>query len=506
MEKSFDREVRILIVAGTLDKMPGIDQIYCPADAEKLVCQIVAYDEAKRECALFNPDLVLIGLWEKERGQAWSALEELREADAWLLIILLDWAGLPPDPEWLYSLHVGDYIRYPGSPEKLREKLHARVPNLLKIYGFPIKKHVYLSDHEEMEELRSMNGLWGQIVDSSTLSVTCVDMEGRLVAFNRGAELLTGYTREEALGQDVMLFYREQSDFKRITELLHKRSRIENAETVIRAKDGRDVPIALSLGLIREKNGTVLGSYGIGMDITERKRMLEEMENRNKGLDSFAHTIAHGLRNPLIAIHGLTRILLEDFSDQLPPTVHEFLDRIDKNCTLTQDLVEGLFRFARFSADNAEFTIVDCGAVLEEVRDQLRRDITGSHAAIMMEGEPPKVTGEPIAIHQVFYNLLSNALKFSSPERKPVIRIKFTPGESMHLFSIADNGIGIPPGMEARLFKMFDRLNADKKISGTGVGLAIVERIIKRHGGIIWVESAPPPGGAVFHFKLPAAQ
>lgn len=220
-------------------------------------------------------------------------------------------------------------------------------------------------------------------------------------------------------------------------------------------------------------------------------------------LETFAYTVSHDLRAPLQAIDGYTRILIEDLEESLSEEAQHVYSIIRNETGRMRELIDKLVSFARFGHapinlepipmnDMIQAAFVDVTANQDLTRIQLELD------------ELPAALGDMILVRQIWVNLLSNALKYSSHRPKSIIRISATTLLYSVTYKIEDNGVGFDMQQAHRLFGVFQRLHSDKEFSGVGVGLAIVQRIIQRHGGRIWAESVPGQG-ATFYFTLPKA-
>jgi signal transduction histidine kinase len=229
--------------------------------------------------------------------------------------------------------------------------------------------------------------------------------------------------------------------------------------------------------------------------IAERTASLQQT---NRELESFSYTVSHDLRAPLRAIDGFTNIILEDFEADLPPDAVQLLKRISNNASQMGKLIDGLLDFSRLLRNQPVQVEVNMRALVDQVCETLN---TGSRADIQI-GSLPDALGDPLWFTQVWMNLIDNALKFSGKKPNPRVTIEATSQDDGVRFSVADNGAGFDPAYRDKLFNVFERLHHKKDFDGTGVGLAIVKRIIERHGGFVYAESVLGEG-ARFGFFLP---
>jgi len=240
-------------------------------------------------------------------------------------------------------------------------------------------------------------------------------------------------------------------------------------------------------------------------DLRTANETLEEttrqLEDANKELESFSYSVSHDLRAPLRAIDGFARMLEEDYGDRLDREGQRQLDVIQKSTQEMGQLIEDLLAFSRLSRKAMNMSDINMVQLAEEVFEQLRRNAPGQGARLNIRVLPP-AHGDRAMIHSVFTNLLSNALKFTEPVAAAAIEVSGTVEGDECIWSVKDNGVGFDMKYADKLFQVFQRLHSTKEIEGTGVGLALVQRIISRHGGRVWAEGKVNEG-ATFYFSLP---
>ncbi|HZR68637.1 MAG TPA: ATP-binding protein [Burkholderiales bacterium] len=232
----------------------------------------------------------------------------------------------------------------------------------------------------------------------------------------------------------------------------------------------------------------------------------EEAEAANRELESFSYSVSHDLRSPLRAIDGFSRILVEDYGARLDDEGRRLLGVVLEGSRKMERLIDDLLDFSRLGKKPLALAAIDMTALAREVYGELR----GMRAA-RTEGEPvfalaplPQGRGDAAILRHVFVNLLSNALKYARKDRVPRIEVSGWDAGSETVYRVKDEGVGFDMAYYDKLFGLFQRLHSDKDFSGTGVGLAIVKRVVERHGGRVWAESRPG-AGASFYFSLPKA-
>lgn len=266
-------------------------------------------------------------------------------------------------------------------------------------------------------------------------------------------------------------------------------------------------------------NDEVFGISVFGHDVTERKRKEEEikqlnesleqkvqqrtkdLELSNQALESFTHSVSHDLKAPLRAINGFAKIVTTEFDEKLDKNISRYLKVISDNAIRMDQLITGMLSLSKVDQKQLNKEMIDMENVVnccikECIQDQDRVRIT------WIIEDLQKSMGDPILIKQVWTNLIENAVKYSRNKENPTIKIKSEVKDNQCTYSIQDNGAGFNPNFEDKLFKMFGRLHRVDEFEGTGIGLSIVDRIVRRHGGKVWAEGEEGVG-ATFYFSLP---
>ncbi len=221
-------------------------------------------------------------------------------------------------------------------------------------------------------------------------------------------------------------------------------------------------------------------------------------------LEQFAYVSSHDLQEPLRTISTFTELLGRKFDGHLDDETREYLGFVQEGVRRMHALISALLTYSLVSVPSEPPKEIDVGEVFDATLQQMRAALDAAGATIT-RGPLPRLEADPVQIGQLFQNLLGNALKFTG-DRKPEVRVEVQPTErGQWQFSVQDNGIGIPPEHRRRIFLLFKRLHQGSEYPGTGLGLAICKKIVERHGGRIWVESAPGRG-STFHFVLPRTQ
>ncbi len=225
-----------------------------------------------------------------------------------------------------------------------------------------------------------------------------------------------------------------------------------------------------------------------------------ELEAANKELEAFSYSVSHDLRAPLRAIDGFSRILLEDYLPQIPPDAQRHLQVVCANTRQMGELIDDLLAFSRLSRQPLRKQPVALGNLINQVLEDLRAGQQERRLEITV-GNLPDCEADPALLKQVFVNLLSNAVKFTRKREAPRIEVGCRQREAECVYFVKDNGAGFDMRYADKLFGVFQRLHRAEEYEGTGVGLAIVQRVVHRHGGKVWAESGIDQG-ATFCFTL----
>jgi signal transduction histidine kinase len=242
-------------------------------------------------------------------------------------------------------------------------------------------------------------------------------------------------------------------------------------------------------------------SRSLNSDLTSRQA---DLERANRELDAFTYSVSHDLRAPLRAVDGYSRILLDDHGERMDAEGRRVIGVMRSEVKRMGQLLDGLLSLSRVDRQELRTSDVDLTEVVERALFGVR-SAEGSRAVDVVVDPLPVVRGDPTLLHQVFYNLLANAFKFTRSRERAEIRVTAERDGADHVVSIADNGIGFPAQRATKLFAVFRRLHDDERYEGVGVGLAIVDRIVRRHGGRVSAEAVESQG-ATFRVALPAAE
>jgi PAS domain S-box-containing protein len=349
------------------------------------------------------------------------------------------------------------------------------------------------------------------MVDSrGDYAIFMLDPNGIVASWNKGAQQIKGYTRDAIIGKHFSVFYppedRARGKPERELVIAAREGRLEEEGKRIRS-DGSEFWANVVISAVRDRADALVGFVKVTRDLTERRKEQERaladaqaLKAVNAELESFTYSVSHDLRAPIRQIEGFAKILEEHLGDSLDPQVEHYLHRIQEGSQQMGRLVDDLLHLAQLGRQHAKPQITRLDALVDEVLTSLRAEIL-ERAITCRVGALPALECDPGLMKVVFTNLLSNAVKYTRRAERPVIEIGQIVTDGIPVIYVRDNGVGFDMKYADKLFGVFQRLHRAEDFEGTGVGLAIVTRIIRKHRGTIWAESRPDEG-ATFFFTL----
>jgi two-component system phosphate regulon sensor histidine kinase PhoR len=336
------------------------------------------------------------------------------------------------------------------------------------------------------------------IVQHTPGAVITTDAGGRITEFNPAAEKLTGYSRQEALGQPAKkILHCEGGESENALDQVLSGKLEVTQELTLRNRGGEPVPVMLSSIALQNEQKALLGAAIIIRDLNQIKHL--EMERRH-----MVNMFAHDLKTPVVGMAGLIRRLLQGKAGPLFPEQRNYLEIIDREMTRLEKLITSFLEFARL-----DLRILTPQPEDIEVQEECREvaillaplaEAKDIELQTVLPPELPRLRVDPLLFRRVLENLMGNAIKFSPPQA--VVLLQAWNDEKEVRFAVKDQGPGIPPEEMPHLFEFFHRGQSAGETEGFGLGLATVKRIIDSHGGRLWVDTAPGQG-ASFYFSLP---
>jgi PAS domain S-box-containing protein len=422
----------------------------------------------------------------------------------------------------LERLQAVGFVRYEDLPLQARDGRKIEVEFVSNVYEDGGKKVIQcnirdITEHkkEEMDSLRL-----AAIVESSDDAIIGKDLRGIVTSWNAGAEREFGYTASEMIGHSITRLIpsdRQEEEVKILSQIARGEN-VRHFETIRLRKDRSTFNVSVTVSAIRDSAGKVVGASKVVRDITTRKqaeetihrlnseleqRVIErtaELEAANKELDAFSYSVSHDLRAPLRAVDGFAQAALEDYGPQLPEEGRRQLQTIREAAQRMGALIDDLLTFSRLSRMPLNKQTVRTRELVDGVLADLKSQQDGRQVQVRIDELPPCL-GDPALLKQVWINVLSNAFKYSHDRAEAVIEIGCSREQGVNTYFVRDNGAGFDMRYADKLFGVFQRLHRAEDYEGTGVGLAIAQRIVHRHGGRIWADAAVDRG-ATFYFTL----
>jgi PAS domain S-box-containing protein len=392
------------------------------------------------------------------------------------------------------------------------------------LFGLSLVRRAEQARLEALDEATASHNQLQKLIDNTESNIYMKRVDnGQYLLVNREWERLFGVTRDRVINMtDHGVFPPELADQLRANDLrVAAEGKSVQYEETAESADGERTYISVKFPVL-DSAGKPYAVCGISTDITERKRAEDEirhlnanlelgvrqrtaeLENSNKELDAFAYSVSHDLRAPLRSLHGFSDALLEDYADVLDDVGKDYLHRLQRNVGRMGRMIDDLLNLSRATRAELERREVDLTAMSQEIVADMRAADPDREVTLTV---PDGLTADadPHLLRLAMHNLLANAWKFTAKRPDATIEVGRFERSGETFFFVRDNGVGFDMSYAGKLFDAFQRLHTTSEFEGTGIGLAIVARVVRRHGGRIQAE-AEIDHGATFYFNLSTAK
>lgn len=376
--------------------------------------------------------------------------------------------------------------------------------------GLIMKQRESLTIKEQEEELTRTREYLENILTHAPLIVITTDLNGRVVSFNRGAEETLGYSASEIIGKPANSLYKEQGERERLLERVTREGAVRDYQTELIRKDEITVSVSISLSLLKDSSGKIIGTVGMCKDISHRRALMDQViqSERQAAVGRLAAGVAHEINNPLAMIGEIAGYLHDLASGgpgskdaELVPELLEGLPNILKHVKRGRSITHRLLRFARKSV--AKVDVANVNAAIEEIIPFVEKDALMAKVTIHRKFEPnlPKVSVEELQLQEIFINLIQNSIQAQWGRESGNIWLETKKENGKVAVTVEDDGPGIDESIQDKIFDPF--VTTKPPGQGTGLGLSICYGIVKRYNGEIRVDSKKDKG-AIFKVIFPA--
>ena len=368
-----------------------------------------------------------------------------------------------------------------------------------------------ITERKQVEEKLRLAGIYNRsLLEASLDPLVTISIEGKITDVNAATETATGRGRAELIGTDFSDYFTDPAKARAGYQQVFREGFVRDYELELRRGINQTTPVLYNATVYRTEQGEVLGVFAAARDITERKQMeaaLNEisvaLQDKNAELERFLYTASHDLKSPVVTVRTFLGYLEQDLPKGDAGRIASDLNFIriatEKMARLLDDLLE-MSRVGRVVGPPVRVTFRQ---LVDDALAAVAGQIAQRGVTVTVGDGAATVFGDRVRLAEVLQNLLDNACKFMGEQKAPRIEVGFEVRGAETVFFVRDNGIGIDPRFQAKVFGLFEKL--DTKAAGSGIGLALVKRIVELHGGRIWVESAGLGSGAGFYFTLPEA-
>ena len=356
------------------------------------------------------------------------------------------------------------------------------------------------------QEIQNLQRYNRGLIETSPDPLVTFDQKGIILDVNGATIKATGRTREELTGTPFADYFTDPEKAHKGAMLVFETGEVRDYELVMKG-DGSETIVSYNASVYKDQTGQVVGAFAAARNITDQRRLeqerevlLKELSDKNEELQTFVYSVSHDLKTPIVTIEGFIGAMREDFRDQISEEQEKYIRYMSDAALKMEALINDLLEFSRIGRMTEKKSKFSFAGIVKEVLKTLRPQIQARGIEVDIQEDLPDIYGEKKRFIQVMENLLTNAVKYIGKENPcPRIDVGAQDRDGQKVFFVRDNGIGIEESYFEKIFQVFQRLPSAKKAGeGTGIGLAIVKRIIEHHGGSVWVTSKPGKGSTFF--------
>ena len=356
------------------------------------------------------------------------------------------------------------------------------------------------------QEIQNLQRYNRGLIETSPDPLVTFDQKGIILDVNEATIKATGRTREELTGTPFADYFTDPEKAHKGAMLVFETGEVRDYELVMKG-DGSETIVSYNASVYKDQTGQVVGAFAAARNITDQRRLeqerealLNELSDKNEELETFVYSVSHDLKTPIVTIEGFIGAMREDFRDQISEEQEKYIRYMSDAALKMEALINDLLEFSRIGRLTEKKSKFSFTGIVKEVLKTLQPQIQARGIEVKIQEDLPDIYGEKKRFIQVMENLLTNAVKYIGKENPcPRIDVGVQDRDGQNVFFVRDNGIGIEGIYFEKIFQVFQRLPSAKKAGeGTGIGLAIVKRIIEHHGGSIWVTSRPGEGSTFF--------
>ncbi len=356
---------------------------------------------------------------------------------------------------------------------------------------------------QEIQNLQRYNRM---LIETNIDPLVTFDQKGIILDVNEGTIKATGRTREELIGTPFADYFTDPEKAHKGERLVFETGEVRDYELVMKG-DGSETIVSYNASVYKDQTGQVVGAFAAARNITDQRRLeqerqvfIKELSDKNEELETFVYTVSHDLKTPIVTIEGFIGALKEDFGDRLSEDAKTYLKYMSDASQKMEDLINDLLDLSRIGRVAEKKEDLPFATIIEEVLNILKPQLQEKGIEVQIQKNLPVVFGDKKRYVQLLENLLANAVKYIGQDNQtPRIEVGIQKQNNQNVFFVRDNGIGIEERYFDKIFQVFQRLPSAKKHGkGTGIGLAIVKRIIELNGGKIWLTSELGKGSTFF--------